>query len=221
MKLLLIEDSPRLQRSISTGLQSYGFTVDQALDGHQGLAFIQSGNYEVIVLDLMLPGMSGLELLKSIRHQGISTHVLILSAKAQVEDRITCLNYGADDYLLKPFVFEELLARIRALSRRKYNSKNPVINIDGIEVNTAACKALHNHVEIELTPTEYNILEYLSRHKGQVLSHDQLIFMIYDSHSEATRNTIEAHISTLRKKLRQQGIKDIIQTRRGFGYLIE
>lgn len=221
MKLLLVEDSERLQRSISTGLRKYGIAVDQALDGHQGLAFIQTNDYEVIVLDLMLPGINGLEILKTIRQQGNLTHVLILSAKSQVEDRIAGLNFGADDYLVKPFLFDELLARIRALSRRKYNSNSPLINIRGLEINTAACKVMFNHIEIDLTPTEYSILEYLSRRKGRVLSHDQLIFMIYDSLTDATRNTIEAHMSTLRKKLRELGIEDLIQTRRGFGYIIE
>ena len=221
MKLLLVEDSERLQRSISAGLNKIGIAVDQALDGHQGLAFIQTNDYEVIILDLMLPGINGLEILKTIRQQGISTHVLILSAKSQVEDRIAGLNYGADDYLIKPFMFDELLARIRALSRRKYSAKNPLIKIQGLEINTAACKVLFKDNEVDLTPTEYNILEYLSRRRGQVISNDQIIFMIYDSLTDATRNTIEAHMSTLRKKLRQIGVIDLIQTRRGFGYIIE
>ncbi len=195
--------------------------VDQARDGHEGLAFIQANDYEVIVLDLMLPGMNGLEILKTIRQQGNTTHVLILSARSQVEDRIAGLNYGADDYLVKPFLFDELLARVRALSRRKYSAKNPLIKIQGLEINTAACTVQFKNHPIDLTPTEYSILEYLCRRKGQVLSHDQLIFMVYDSLSEAGRNTIEAHMSTLRKKLRETGINNLIKTRRGFGYYIE
>lgn len=221
MKLLLIEDSERLQRSISIGLHKFGIAVDQALDGRQGLAFIQTNDYEVIVLDLMLPGIPGLDILKTIREQGNTTHVLILSAKTQVEDRIAGLNLGADDYLVKPFLFDELLARIRALTRRKYNSKNPVLSVHGLKIDTAACKVSYRDKGIELTPTEFNILEYLSRRRGQVLSHDQMIFMIYDSLTEATKNTIEAHVSTLRKKLRELGLANIIQTRRGFGYIIE
>ena len=221
MKLLLIEDSERLQRSISIGLHKLGIAVDQALDGRQGLAFIQTNDYEVIVLDLMLPGIPGLDILKTIREQGNTTHVLILSAKTQVEDRIAGLNLGADDYLVKPFLFDELLARIRALTRRKYNSKNPVLSVHGLKIDTAACKVSYRDKGIELTPTEFNILEYLSRRRGQVLSHDQMIFMIYDSLTEATKNTIEAHVSTLRKKLRELGLANIIQTRRGFGYIIE
>lgn len=221
MKLLLIEDSERLQRSISIGLHKFGIAVDQALDGRQGLAFIQTNDYEVIVLDLMLPGIPGLDILKTIREQGNTTHVLILSAKTQVEDRIAGLNLGADDYLVKPFLFDELLARIRALTRRKYNCKNPVLSVHGLKIDTAACKVSYRDKGIELTPTEFNILEYLSRRRGQVLSHDQMIFMIYDSLTEATKNTIEAHVSTLRKKLRELGLANIIQTRRGFGYIIE
>lgn len=221
VKLLIVEDSERLQRSISAGLRRIGIAVDQAFDGRQGLAFIETNDYEVIVLDLMLPGMDGISILKTIRRQGNETHVLILSAKSQTEDRIAGLNFGADDYLVKPFMFDELLARIRALARRKYSNKNPLIKINGLEINTAACQVRYKNREIELTPTEYSILEYLGRRKGRVLSHDQMIFMIYDSLTEATKNTIEAHISTLRKKLRELGLTKIIQTRRGFGYIIE
>ncbi len=221
MKLLLVEDSERLQRSISAGLGKAGFAVDQAIDGHQGLAFIQTNDYEVIVLDLMLPGVNGLEILKTMRQQGNNTHVLILSAKSQVEDRISGLELGADDYLVKPFVFNELLARIKALSRRKYGYKNPLLEISGLQINTAARKVTYHNTDIDLTPTEYNILEYLSRRKGHVVSHEQVIFMVYDSLTDATKNTIEAHVSTLRKKLCEAGLTQLIQTRRGFGYIIE
>ena len=221
MKLLLVEDSERLQRSLTTGLQKNGFTVDQALDGEEALAYIATNHYDAIVLDLMLPKIDGLSVLSRLRGAGNDTHVLILSAKDQTEDRVRGLDLGADDYLVKPFSFDELVSRLRALSRRRSGEKNPVIEVDGVKVDTVARQVSYADTTIALTPHEYRLLEFLSHRRGRVYSHDQLIDQLYDASSYVSRNAVEAHISSLRKRLKQAGAPQLVMTRRGFGYLIE
>lgn len=221
MKLLLVEDSERLQRSLSMGLQKQGFTVDQAFDGEEALAFIAVNRYEAIILDLMLPKLDGLSVLSRLRESGNDCHVLILSANDQTEDRIRGLDLGADDYLVKPFAFDELVSRLRALNRRRCGSKNPVIEVDGVHIDSVARRVSHDGRNIELTPNEYRLLEFLALRRGRVFSHDQLIDQLYDANSYVTRNAVEAHISALRKRLRAGGAPKLVKTRRGFGYLIE
>jgi two-component system copper resistance phosphate regulon response regulator CusR len=221
MKLLLVEDSERLQRSLAIGLKRSGFTLDQAYDGEQALAFIATNDYDAIILDLMLPKIDGLGVLTRIRAEGNACHVLILSANDQIEDRINGLDLGADDYLVKPFSFDELVSRLRALSRRESGHKNPLVSIDGIDIDTVSRRVCFDGSEIELTPHEYQLLEILAHHRGRVYSHDQLIDQLYDAGSYVTRNAVEAHVSALRKRLRAAGAPNLIKTRRGFGYLIE
>lgn len=221
MKLLLVEDSERLQRSLSTGLKQRGFTLDQAFDGEQALAFIAINEYQVIILDLMLPRVDGLTVLSKLRKQGKDCHVLILSANDQTEDRVRGLDLGADDYLIKPFAFDELISRLHALNRRRSGVKNPVVEIDGIKIDSVARQVTYNDETIALTPHEYRILEFLARRRGRVFSHDQLINNLHDASSYVTRNAIEAHISSLRKRLESVSAPRLITTRRGFGYLIE
>lgn len=221
MKILLVEDSVRLQRSLITGLQKRGFTVDQAFDGEVALAYLAVNEYEAIILDLMLPKVDGLSVLSQLRRDGNNCHVLILSANDQTEDRIRGLNFGADDYLVKPFAFEELVSRLRALSRRRCGDKNPVIEIDGVKIDSVSRQVTFADQPVELTPYEYRLLEFLSHHRGRVFSHDQLIDQLYDAGSYVTRNAVEAHISVLRKRLRMVSAPQLIKTRRGFGYLIE
>lgn len=221
MKLLLVEDSERLQRSLSTGLQKRGFTVDQAFDGEEALAYIAVNQYEAIILDLMLPKIDGLAVLSKLRSNGNDCHVLILSANDQTEDRIRGLDLGADDYLVKPFSFEELVSRLRALSRRRSGDKNPVIEIDGVKIDSVSRRVSFAGNPVELTPHEYRLLEFLCQRRGRVFSHDQLIDQLYDASSYVTRNAVEAHISVLRKRLRAVDAPELIKTRRGFGYLIE
>ena len=221
MKLLLVEDSERLQRSLSTGLQKHGFTVDQAFDGEEALAFTAINDYDAIVLDLMLPRLDGLSVLTRLREQGKDCHVLILSARDQTEDRVRGLDLGADDYLVKPFSFDELVSRLRALNRRRSGSKNPVIEVDGVIVDTAARQVYFREQPVELTPNEYRLLEFLAQRRGRVYSHDQLIDQLYDANSYVTRNAVEAHVSALRKRLQSNGAPRLVKTRRGFGYLIE
>ena len=221
MKLLLVEDSERLQRSLSTGLKQHGFTLDQAYDGEQALAYIAVNLYDAIILDLMLPKIDGLTVLSKLRKQGKDCHVLILSANDQTEDRIRGLDLGADDYLVKPFAFDELVSRLHALNRRRSGVKNPVIEIDGIKIDSVARQVLYQEQSVPLTPHEYQIFEFLARRRGRVFSHDQLIEQLYDAGSYVTRNAVEAHISSLRKRLDAAGAPSLIKTRRGFGYLVE
>lgn len=221
MKLLLVEDSERLQRSLAIGLQKNGFTLDQAFDGEQALSYIATNEYDGIILDLMLPKIDGLTVLSKLRSNGNNCHVLILSANDQTEDRVRGLDLGADDYLVKPFSFDELVSRLRALSRRQLGSKNPVLEIDGVEINSGSRQVMFNGRTISLTPHEYQLLDFLARRRGRVFSHDQLIDRLYDAGSYVTRNAIEAHISALRKHLDAANAPNLIKTRRGFGYLIE
>ena len=221
MKLLLVEDSERLQRSLTIGLQKNGFTVDQALDGEEALAYIATNHYDAIVLDLMLPKIDGLSVLSRLRGDGNDTHVLILSANDQTEDRIRGLDLGADDYLVKPFSFDELVSRLRALNRRRSGEKNPVIEVGGVTIDTVSRQVSFADTTIALTPHEFRLLEFLSHRRGRVYSHDQLIDQLYDASSYVTRNAVEAHISSLRKRLTQAGAPQLVKTRRGFGYLIE
>ena len=221
MKLLLVEDSERLQRSLSLGLQKHGFTVDQAFDGEEALAFTAVNDYEAIILDLMLPKIDGLSVLAQLRRDGNDCHVLILSANDQTEDRIRGLDLGADDYLVKPFSFDELVSRLRALNRRRCGSKSPAIEINGVIIDSVSRQVTFADKAIDLTPNEYRLLEFLARRRGRVFSHDQLIEQLYDANSYVTRNAVEAHISALRKRLQSGGAPKLVKTRRGFGYLIE
>ena len=221
MKVLLVEDSERLQRSLVTGLHKSGFSVDQAFDGKQALEFVASNQYEVIILDLMLPKIDGLTVLTSIRRRGNDVHILILSANDQTEDRIRGLDLGADDYLVKPFAFNELVSRLRALSRRSNGAKNPLIEIEGVKIHSVSRYVYFDGKEVPFTPHEYNIFEFMARRRGRVFSQEQLIEYIYDACSYVTRNALEVHISGLRKRLASVNAPPLIKTRRGFGYLID
>jgi DNA-binding response OmpR family regulator len=217
MKVLVIEDSERLQRSLLHGLKSSGFAVDVVGDGEEGLAYARHGVYDVIVLDLMLPKMDGLDVLRRIRALGIGTHVLILSAKDQVEERVEGLHLGADDYLTKPFAFEELVARIRALVRRKFDAKDPVHRLGDVKVDTARRAVVRGSEEIALTPQEYAVLEYLAARRGRVVSKGELLDHLYAGDGAATENAVEVLVHQLRRKLDE----GLIQTRRGHGYLVD
>jgi len=222
MRLLLVEDSPSLQRSLSAGLKNSGYSVDQAFDGKMAQGFINSTNYDAIILDLMIPYVNGLQLLSDLRKQNNDTYVLILSAKDTTTDRIHGLDTGADDYLIKPFSFEELLSRIRSMTRRIRSGQavSSVYQIGSVEINTATRIVLVGNKALDLTPHEYKILELLSRRRGQVISHELMIDRMYSAEQWVTKNNIEVHISTLRKKLRDSGIPGLIKTKRGFGYFI-
>lgn len=221
MKVLVIEDSNRLRRSLSLGLGHAGFAVDAAEDGEVGLEFLATYTYDVVILDLMLPNIDGLEVLRRLRSEGNDVHVLILSAKDQVEDRIRGLDLGADDYLVKPFSFDELCARLQALVRRRHQAKNPRITLGPLLLDTARRQVEREDQVIHLTPSEYALLEFLSLRPGRVFSQPQLLEQLYRSDTEISSNIIEVLISSLRRKIHRPGEPPIIQTRRGHGYLVE
>jgi len=224
MKLLIVEDSRLLQRSLGAGLTNSGMTVDQAFDGLEANAYLLVNTYDVVILDLMLPRLSGLQLLGKLRHRGDKTRVLILSAKDEVGDRTRGLDLGADDYLIKPFSFDELVSRLRALYRRVGEADSqiqPHLVVGQIVINTLNRTVEIAQLPLNLTPSEYKILELLSLRRQQTFSHSQLIDRLYRSDQSVTDNAIEAHVSSLRRKLRSAGADELIMTRRGFGYYIE
>ena len=221
MKVLVVEDSERLQRSLEHGLRRSGFAVDVVGDGEEGLAYARHGTYDVIVLDLMLPKMDGLTLLKHLRDDGSEVHVLILSARDQVEERIQGLQCGADDYLTKPFAFEELVARLRALIRREYNTKSPTQTVGRLRIDIAKRTVSSDGQAIALTPHEYSVLEYLVARRGRVVSKHELLDHLYAGDGHGSENAVEVLIHQLRKKIHPPGAEEIILTRRGHGYLID
>lgn len=216
MHVLVIEDSELLRDSLLQGLREAGFSVDSAADGKDGLWLAETGDYDVIVLDLMLPGIDGLTLLSSLREKQKDTHVLILTAKDTVEDRITGLNLGADDYLVKPFSFQELLARVHALVRRRYQQKSPLIQLGDIKVDTTRKAVFRHGVSIDLTPREYALLEYLAFRTGEIVTRMEIWEHLYEFESSTTSNVVDVFIKRLREKLGPQ----LIHTRRGQGYVL-
>ncbi len=221
MKLLIIEDSQRLLRSLGSGLKKMGHSVDLVADGIEGLEFARYTDYDVVVLDLMLPGLDGLSILRKLRALGRQTHILILSARDQVEDRVRGLQLGADDYMVKPFSFDELCARLGALARRRYAAKSPVIVLGPVTLDTAARLVERGGSAVNLTPAEYAILEHLALNRGRVISKERLLEAIHDSDSSAGPNVVEVLICNLRRKLADKRDEPVIATRRGYGYVIE
>jgi DNA-binding response OmpR family regulator len=223
VRLLLVEDSPRLQRSLATGLRKEGYAVDVAGDGSNGLWYATHHVYDVIVLDLMLPGIDGLTLLKKLRDSGAAhadAHVLILTARDAVADRVAGLRAGADDYLVKPFAFEELLARVQALTRRQHRMKNPVLRVDDLRVDTSAKTATRGGRSIDLSSREFALLELLALRQGEVISRPEIEAHLYDENAEPMSNVIDAAVYSLRKKIDTPGRPSLIQTRRGIGYVM-
>ena len=220
MKILIIEDFELLRDSLCQGLREAGFAVDTAGDGETGLWQAKSGHYDVIVLDLMLPRLDGLTILKQLRGLGVASHVLILTAKDTTPDRIKGLDTGADDYLVKPFEFAELLARVRALVRRKYQAKNPVLRVQDMEIDTTTRTVKRADRLIELTPREYALLEFLAMRQGQIVTRSDLWEHVYEFHDDASSNVVDVFIGHLRRKIDLPGLSRLIQTRRGHGYML-
>ena len=221
MRLLVIEDSLRLQELLRGGLSRAGFAVDVVGDGDAGLACARRDPYDVIVLDLMLPGLDGLELLRQLRAAGNDTSVLILTAKHTVEDRVRGLQLGADDYLQKPFAFDELLARVQALVRRRYPSKGPQIAAGDLLIDTVTRQVKKSGTEILLTKREYQIVEYLARRRGEVVKRIEIEDHVYGRTNLPASNAVESAICTIRRKLRDAGENGCIRTLHGVGYRLE
>lgn len=220
MRLLLVEDYAPLRKSISRGLRDQGWAVDASGDGEEGLWYARGHGYDVIILDLMLPKLDGLAVLEALRREGHASPVLILTARDRVEDRVAGLDRGADDYLVKPFAFDELLARIRALVRRRYGDARPLIALGAMSIDPARGSVTFEGEEMSLTAREYTLLEYLARRAGQVVSREDIWTNLYDEHAELGSNVIDVYVGYLRKKLQRDGAPRI-KTIRGRGYRLE
>ncbi|MHB8278970.1 MAG: response regulator transcription factor [Candidatus Humimicrobiaceae bacterium] len=218
MKILVIEDEKLIADILKKGLEYHRFIVDVAYNGKDGYALTQQFEYDVIILDLMLPDISGEEICKKIRQDKNSVYILMLTAKKQPEDIVSGLNYGADDYLTKPFEFSVLLARIRALLRRTSKKKENMLEVLDIKLFIEQEKVMVDSKEIELTKKEFMILEYLLRNKGQLLSRNQILEHAWDRNVDIFTNIVNTHIKNLRRKLGKSG--DIIETVYGSGYRI-
>ena len=220
MRILLIEDEKRLSHFVKKGLTENGFAVDQAFDGEEGLYLAQQETYDVIVLDVMLPKMSGVEVCKKLRLLKKETPILMLTAKSELEDKVEGLDSGADDYLTKPFEFAELKARINALLRRSYHQVSNNLTIDNLEVDPSKHTVFRNKKPIKLTPKEFSILEQLLRQKHEVVTRTQIIEHVWDYNFDSLSNVVDVFIGTLRKKIdRGEKIK-LIHTLHGVGYMI-
>ena len=222
MKLLIIEDSVSLRRSIRIGLENLGFTIDETGDGAEGLSMAMSGEYELVILDIMLPSLDGITLLQTIRAKQLDVRVLILSAKQEPADRVMGLLTGADDYLTKPFSFDELHARLLNLMRRGgLKTISDVIRIDNLALNLQLKLLQVGGTSVDLTPNEYKIVECLFSNQNKVITAEKLSSYIAGQYDLVSKNSIEAHLSSARKKVRVAGGELPIQTKRGFGYIIQ
>jgi DNA-binding response OmpR family regulator len=220
VRVLLVEDQLSLVKALRQGLEEEGFAVDAATDGEDADAKARATQYDVIVLDVMLPKVDGLTLLKRWRAAGINTHVLMLTAKTSLHDRVGGLDSGADDYLTKPFELEELLARIRALVRRNHQVKDPTIRVLDLVLDTAARTVERAGQKIHLTPREYALLEFLAFHQGKVVTRTMIWEHLYDEYDENTSNVVDVYIRYLRNKIDRGFDPALILTRWGEGYML-
>lgn len=221
MRILLVEDEKDLAAIVRQGLEEEGYTVESAYDGEEGLYMAENLPADLILLDIMLPMIDGLSILKSIRKKGIATPVLLLTARDAILDKITGLDTGADDYLTKPFVFGELLARVRSLIRRKTTVKEAVIRIDDLEINTADHEVRRGGKTITLSAREYALLEYLAYKKDSVASRTDIVEHIYHEDDEMDSNVIDVYINYLRNKIDKDFKNKLIHTVRGSGYMLK
>jgi DNA-binding response OmpR family regulator len=220
MRVLLIEDHKPLVRALQKGLEEEGFAVDVALDGPTADFKARTAEYDVIILDLMLPGEDGMSLLQRWRQSGISTHVIVLTARSTIEDKVRGLDLGADDYMTKPFELEELLARLRALIRRGYQVKSPLIRVYDLEIDTASRSVKRAGQSIHLTPREYALLEFLAYHRGKVATRAMIWEHLYPDEDENTSNVVDVYIRYLRNKIDKGFDPPLILTRWGEGYML-
>jgi DNA-binding response OmpR family regulator len=221
MRLLIVEDNRALLKSLRKGLQEEGFTVDAAADGEEGLFLAEHNEYDVIILDLLLPKLDGLKLLRALRRADIQTHVLVLTALDAIDETVRGLNSGADDYMTKPFRFEELLARVRALLRRRYQKKAPRLVVADLEIDTLAHRVRRRGNNISLTAKEFALLEFLAHHAGEVVPRAMIWEHLYDWQDESVSNTVDVFISRIRKKIDRPGLPPLIHTLRGAGYQLK
>ncbi len=221
MRLLVVEDERKIARVIATALRGDGHAVDVVHDGDEGLAMAQTEPYDLLILDRMLPGMSGTDIVRQLRTEGHTMPILLLTALGTTEDKTFGLDSGADDYLVKPFAIDELTARARALLRRLPMQHSDVIKLGDLEIDKTKQSVKRGYKNIDLTSKEYALLEYLMLHPGQILSKDTLIAHVWDFDADILPNNVEAYIKQLRKKVDKPFKKPLIHTVRGFGYKME
>jgi DNA-binding response OmpR family regulator len=221
MRILIVEDDHTIAQAVKEGLQQESFAVDVVHDGEEGYYTAKAEEYDLIILDILLPGMDGMEIASKLRHESVPARILILSAKDQLPDKIQGLNTGADDYMIKPFSFEELLARVRALLRRPAEGPGEMLRADDLTLNTITREVERGGTPIALSSKEYAILEYLLRNKGRVLSKDTIVTHVWDFDADILPHTVEVFIGFLRAKIDKPFPGPaLIQTLRGHGYSI-
>lgn len=218
MKLLLVEDEKRMAQALCELLRLEKYDVDHYIDGADGLYAIETGTYDLIVLDVMLPHKNGFEIAREARQKGIKTPILMLTAKSDLDDKVTGLDCGADDYLTKPFMTKELLARLRALARRNINTPDGTLAFGDITLNTSTSMLICGHNSVRLGEKEFRLLEYLIANQGQILTREQLAVRIWGYESDAEYNNVEVYLSFTRKKLSFINSKTEIKAVRGVGY---
>lgn len=221
MRILIIEDEQKVAAFIKKGLESEGYVADVVYDGITGLEKAYDKSYDIIILDLMIPEIDGLSLLQRIRNDKVITQVLILTARGQVEDRIEGLNKGADDYLVKPFAFGELLARIRALYRRKYPQNESVLKFDDLSINYLTREVIRSEKFIDLSAKEYSLLEFMANNKNRALNRTTISEHVWNYNFDRGTNFIDVYINRLRKKIDNGHEKKFIHTVRGYGYMFK
>ncbi|MDA7881230.1 response regulator transcription factor [Akkermansiaceae bacterium] len=220
MRVLLIEDYPLLRNSVEECLIEEGFAVDSSECGEEGLWYALNHDYDVLLLDIMLPKISGLEILKKIRNRQINTPAILISARDSINQRVEGLECGADDYLIKPFALEELIARVKVQIRRKHGLKSPVLSIGDLEIDTSSKTVKRAGQVISLTRKEYNLLECFVFKKGEVLSREYLAQHAYQDYEGGNSNVLDVYVGYLRKKLNINGLPNLIETKRGHGYFL-
>ena len=222
MRILLVEDDPKIASFILKGLKAEGFAVDHAVDGEQGLDLALTEPYAAAVVDVMLPKLNGLDLIKTMRHEKVKTPVIVLSAKGAVEDRVKGLQTGADDYLAKPFAFSELLARVQALIRRSTDAAEPTrLALEDLSINLITRDVFRGEKRIELQPLEFSLLEYLLRNAGRVVSKTMIMENVWDYNFDPQTNVVESRIYKLREKIDKDFPVKLIHTVRGVGYVVK
>ena len=221
MRILVVDDDRRLCGIMKRGLLEEGYAVDLAYDGEEGEWIAEAGSHDLIVLDIMMPGKNGIEVCQALRSKRINTPVLMLTARDTVEDRVRGLDAGADDYLIKPFAFNELLARVRALLRREAVSRSPRLQVGDLTLDTVTREVRRGERSIELTTKEYTILEYFMRHPNMVISRTMLQEHAWDYEFDSLSNLIDVYIRRLRRKIDAEGEASMFQTVRGAGYRLK
>lgn len=220
MRILIIEDDHKIANAIKKGLEQERFAVDVSYDGEDGLGQASTIEYDAIVLDRMLPGVDGIEICKILREKNNTVPILLLTAKDKVRDRVEGLNSGADDYLVKPFAFEELLARLRALLRRPTQLGEDILRVGDLALDVSGFMVKRGRKEISLSSKEFALLEYLMRNPNRILTKDQIISHVWDYDADILPNTVEVYIGYLRNKIDKGSVVRLIKTVRGFGYKI-